>query len=401
MQSIKSFYKKIEDIFRSTRLDDLIILGIGLVLAMLVRLSLHSYYTRDYTMFTKCYLMIKELGFSAFKSGCTNYTPAYEYLLYLETVLFPGMTNTAGTKLPSIGFDFICAWLCFLIVRMKYKTGPIPYFAMFAVLFSPPIIIVSAGWGQFDIIYTTFLIASLYFILKDKGWLASLAFGIAISIKLQAVAFAPLFLILFLKKKMSFLHLLLVPVVYFISNIPAWLAGRSLVDLLLVYIRQADLFEVLTLTAPNIYYWIPEGNFDQFYLTGLLFGTSMIFLFIIAVYKSSNALNDKRIVLLAMISTLIVPFFLPKMHERYFFPALLVSYVFGFYFPKFFYIPIVVSVISYFSYQQYLFQTTDFPFSVLALVMLAVVLILTKILIQQFYLPEDQAVDAADKSSNI
>jgi hypothetical protein len=157
---------------------------------------------------------------------------------------------------------------------------------------------------------------------------------------------------------------------------------------LTIYVRQANLFEVLTLTAPNIYYWIPEGNYDQFYLTALIFGAGIIFLFTIAAYKSRSELTATRIVLLAMISSVIVPYFLPKMHDRYFFPALVISFVFGFYYPEFFYIPIVVSVVSYFSYQQYLFQTTDFPFSVLALVLLGVILILVKLLIKQFYPPE-------------
>lgn len=389
MQTMRSYFRRITDSLRRTKFDDWIILGTGLVLALLVRLSLHDYYTRDYSMFTRCYLTIKELGFSAFKAGCTNYTPFYEYLLYLETVLFPKMTNTAGTKLPLIGFDFICAWICFLIVRMKFKTGPIPYFAMFAILFSPPIILVSAGWAQFDIIYTTFLVACVYFILKDKGWLACLVFGIAISIKLQAVALAPFLLILFLKKKISFQSLLLIPGIYILSILPAWIAGRSLVDLLTIYVRQTNLFDVLTLTAPNLYYWIPDGNYDQFYLTALCFGAGMIFLFTIAAYKSRSELNANRIVLLAMISSIIVPYFLPKMHERYFFPALVLSFVFGFFYPKYFYIPIVVSVVSYFSYQQYLFQTTDFSFSVLALVLLVVILILVKQLIKQFYPPEE------------
>jgi len=400
MKVKRSIYSRTLDAIRKVHFDTWIILLIGLVIALLLRLSLWTYYTRDYPLFTMCYTDIQKLGLAHFKTGCLIHPPLIEYIYYFETLVLPKMSNIGGTKLPLISFDFICAWIIYLIVRLKYKTDPIPYFAFFAFLFSPTIFLVSAGWGQFDILYTTFLVASLYFILKEKGWLACLMVGFAFSFKLQTVVFLPFLIILTFKKKISFWSLFLIPAVYLITVLPSWLAGRSLIDLLTIYTKLPDIFNELTITAPNVYYWIPQGNYSQFYLGSLAFAAGMIFLFCVGIYKSRTALTTKRLVLLAMISAIVVPYFLPKMHDRYFFPADILSFVFGFYFPEFFFIPIVVNLVSYFSFQGYFFEISTFSYPVLALVLLVVILILVKILIREFYPKEGIQSEGITKTEN-
>jgi Gpi18-like mannosyltransferase len=376
---------------RKISIVDAAILVVTSVLALLIRLSLHDYYTRDFSLFTNCYQTIRSEGWISFKTGCTNYSPLYEYILYIENVLFPHISNTAGTKIPGIGFDFICAWFGYLIVRLKYKSGPLPFFAFFAVLFVPTLVINSAAWGQFDGIYTTFLLASLYFILKKRSWLACLAFGIAISFKFQAVTLAPLFLVLLIKHKISWKALLLVPAVYFLSVIPAWVAGRSLVELLTIYATQVDLFKMLTLNAPNLYAWVPESTYDQFYLTGFILGVSIIFFYIAAIQKSRVELTSSRIILLAMVSILIVPYFLPKMHERYFLPADVLAFVFAFYYPAYFYIPIIIGLVSFFASELYLFQESVISLPILALVLLVVIVLLGRKMLMELYPGNNEA----------
>jgi len=45
-----------------------------------------------------------------------------------------------------------------------------------------------------------------------------------------------------------------------------------------------------------------------------------------------------------------IPYLLPRMHERYFFLAHLVAIVFAFYFPRYWFIPVGVIGVSLFSY---------------------------------------------------
>lgn len=69
-----------------------------------------------------------------------------------------------------------------------------------------------------------------------------------------------------------------------------------------------------------------------------------------------------------------MPYLLPKMHERYFFAADVITIVYGFYFPRYFYIPISVGLISFFSYFPFLFGGALLPLPVLAIGMTLVLI---------------------------
>ena len=90
-------------------------------------------------------------------------------------------------------------------------------------------------------------------------------------------------------------------------------------------------------------------------------------IFMLVVAKSSLAFTPPLLVEIATCSTLLIPFVLPKMHQRYFFPADILSIVFGFYFPAYAYVPIVINLVSFFSYQYFLFGAETFPMSQLSL----------------------------------
>jgi Gpi18-like mannosyltransferase len=375
----------LEEVQKQISLTDAVIIVIGVIFALLVRLSFHDYYTRDFTMFTKCYEALKHDGFITFKVGCTNYSPIYEFLLYAETVLFPQVSNTAGPKILGMVFDFICAGFAFLIVRLKHRDNTLPIFAFFAILFAPTLILDSAAWGQYDSIYTAFLLASLYFILKERDVWSCLFFGLAIAFKFQAVVLAPFLVALFLKQKISLKALFIIPGVYLVSLLPGMAAGRPFIELLTIYSDQVELFKMLTMNAPNLYTWLPGNPFDQFYLGGLILACSVCFLYLTAVYKSKAPITNSLIILLALVSALLVPFFLPKMHERYFLPADLIAILFAFYFPAFYYVPIVTNLISFFSYLVYFFETGIFPFPVLSLVLFGIIVIVTRLMFVKLY----------------
>lgn len=81
----------------------------------------------------------------------------------------------------------------------------------------------------------------------------------------------------------------------------------------------------------------------------------MIFLFCFVVYQSRVELERDIIIKLATVSAILTPFVLPHMHERYFFPADVLSIIYAFYFPGFFFIPILVISASFFSYLPVIF----------------------------------------------
>jgi Gpi18-like mannosyltransferase len=161
---------------------------------------------------------------------------------------------------------------------------------------------------------------------------------------------APLLLIMLLKKRIYWYHLPLVPLVYVVLILPAWFAGRPMSELLLVYFNQANKYKDLAKNAPNLYQWIPSNFYQIAVPIGLTLTISAIFLFAYIVYKSRLQITQDRLIHLATISVFFMPYILPKMHDRYFYPADIFCLIFAFYFPRYSWVAIVVQMSSFFGY---------------------------------------------------
>jgi Gpi18-like mannosyltransferase len=361
--------------------SDIFIIAIAITLAIILRYSLLNFQSVDYSVYTRhWYAFIKAHGFSAFGQDFSNYNPPYLYLLYIIIRFFPDIPGLVATKLPSVIADFACAGLAYKIVSIKYPKSSIPIFAMFAILFAPTVVVNSAFWGQADALYTLALIACVYFLLIRKSFLAMLFFGASISFKVQAMFLAPLIIALILRREIPWKDIFITPFVLFLSLVPAWIAGRSLIDLLSVYPLQASQYQQLSMHAPSFFSLIPNSGrfYPYFYPAGLTLALAVGLLLSILVYKSQAKLTPSMLIELSLISVMIIPFVLPKMLDRYFYPADILSILFAFYFPSYFYIPISMSIISFFAYQPTLFQAEPVTIPVLALGILTMLTILTK-----------------------
>jgi Gpi18-like mannosyltransferase len=460
---------------KSIQLDQnktLVIRAIGITLAFLLRYSLGSFESGDYWAFTsRWYDHIAEVGaVGALRDNITNYTPFYTYLMIPVVYLLSWIPKVFAIKLISIAFDFLCAFFVYKIVRLKYTSGIAPVLAFLATLFAPTVFVNSSYWGQADIIYTTGLVACIYFLLIRRETLAFMAFGLAVSFKLQAIFLMPLLIALFLKRYVAWKSFLMIPMVYIVMILPAWLAGRPLQDLLLIYAEQGQTYNWLTANAPNLYQWFSTGNlrtfaagpgggfgrfaqrgggqpgnnsgqlpaqggrgaggnfsgrapggdftlpngeqtdnnpaqppiqggpgqgrpgaggnfggfgagrtdplYDILFPAGLIWTLGIVVLFAAGVYKSKAQITPGIMVALATLSVLMMPYFLPKMHDRYFFPADVISIVFGFYFPRYFFVPVTIGMVSLFSYFPFLLRNEVVPLSTLAVVLLVIIIIL-------------------------
>jgi Gpi18-like mannosyltransferase len=344
---LSSFYR---------RHENLIILIIGSGLALALRFSFFGYESADYKEFlSKWYDFIAQHGFEAFAHDFANYNPPYLYMLAVIIYLFPFVPKIIAIKSISLIFDILLGAFVYKLINLKYPASVLPVFGYLAVLFAPTVFLNSSCWGQADAIYTAFLVACLYWICTGKQWLALGAFSLALAIKLQAIFFAPFLFVLLLKDKVSWKAFLLIPIIYFLTLVPSWIAGRNFLDLLLVYAKQSNTYHELSKHAPNFYIWFPDSAYDYIYPAGLILGIAVAFLIIAGVMKSSRTLDRELILEMAFVFVLSVPYFLPKMHERYFFAADVLAIVYAFYFPKYFYVPIVVILCSFLSYLPYLF----------------------------------------------
>jgi Gpi18-like mannosyltransferase len=359
--------------------QDWAILLIGCGLALGLRYTLLRFPSGDFIDQTShWYQALSEHGFSAFQTAFYNYAPLYLYLLFFVSLAAPGIAPVAAIKLPSILFDFLAAGTAMRIVRLAYPGSPAPRLAFFAVLFAPTVVLNGALWGQADVIYTSLLLVCLYCVLVQKDHLAMLAFGAALAFKLQAVFLAPFLLAMLLKGRLRWRTIAWAPLPYLVSLIPAWLAGRRLLSLLAIYPRQAILFRLLTANAPSLFAWFPQELYDLLAPAGVVWGLCVVFVYLFVVLKSSQPLDLHRLVLLALVSVLALPFNLPMMHERYFFPADLFSIVYAFYFPRNFWVAVVINLVSFFAYQPFLFLREPIPMEFLSLALLGVLAFLGK-----------------------
>jgi Gpi18-like mannosyltransferase len=310
----------------------------------------------------------------------SNYPPAYLYLLWFSTLFSKWFGPLVSIKIIPTFFDLISVFFIFLIARLRFK-GDEPY--VFASLFFilPTIIVNSSGWGQIDSLYTSFLLGCVYFLLREKPFWALLAFGVSFSFKAQAIFLLPFLGLMFLKGLISWFHFFLVPSVYLALGIPAVLIGRSWGSIIYLYAGQVEQFEELSKTAPNLYFFIPNTYYHPVLEIGLLVFVVAMICWAWLVWKSKNVLTQDKIMFTALVSLALVPFLLPKMHDRYFYPADAFSFAVAIFNPEMWFLPVLYQVISGLSYTLFLFKMPVYYVKIAAVInTVTVVYILQKYL---------------------
>ena len=363
-------------------------LVIGLALAVMVRYSLLDFKSDDfYASLKPWYNTIRSMGFAAFATNFSTYNPPYLYLLYLILRIGPDTPPVIGVKIPGLIGDFVCAYFVYRLVKLKSPALFLPSVAAVAVLFAPTMVVNSALWGQADSLYAAGLLACLYYLMVERPVPGMLAYGIALAFKLQALFLVPFLFALFLRRDLKWKHALVVPLTLLAALIPAWIAGRPLGDLLNIYLYQSSQFEFITMNAPTIYTWLPQTKqvFNLFYVPMIIAGVVAACFLVVLIYEGNTRIWRDLFIELALISLILVPFFLPKMHERYFFPADVLSIVLALYMPRFFYVPVVMNVVSFLAYEPFLFGSVPVPLAALALALLVIISILLHDAVQALF----------------
>ncbi|MFC0113442.1 hypothetical protein [Kibdelosporangium aridum] len=354
-------------------------------LTLAVRLVLVDFQSMDYRAFVaQWYDFIKANGgFPALRYEFANYNVPYLYLLAILTYL--PVPTLIGVKVISILFDLLLAFYTYKLVALKYPRGWVPFLAAVTVSLLPTVVTNGAMWGQCDSIYAAFGVGAVYYAVRSRPWLACVFFGLALAFKLQIVFLFPLLLILVLLRKVPWPGLLVVPGVVLLLDGPALLVGANPAQLLSVYVDQAGEYTRLTLNAPNVYQFLTVTNSaDMIRNAGVLFTGTLVLIVILGVVASQMALTIPRVVLLATVFAILVPFFLPATHERYFYLADALSVIVAFYFPRRLWpVPLLVQFASFFSYTPFLFGRAGVDLKWLALAMLAALVLVGRELVLQ------------------
>ena len=317
--------------------------------ALAARIPLLPHQTQDYqNILSTWYGFFVANGYlRALRHDFYDYNPPYLYLLAGAAWLFPDGPDLIVIKALSIAFDFLLAYFVAKCVRQRYPGSDAAFLlAWTAALLAPAVLVNSALWAQADGVYTAFLVASLYYLRAGRSAPAFLAFGLSFSVKLQAVFLLPLFLWVSRKQRVEWRYLGLAAFAYFATLLPAWFAGRPFYDLPLIYLGQVDHFRSLSERAPHLWIWLSNEWYPFWPLLVALFG-GVVWLVDFAVRKSRAVLTADRFWTLALLALLLAPYLLPKMHERYFYPAAVVAIVFAFCRPRYWPVPVVLGFASF------------------------------------------------------
>jgi len=327
-------------------------------LSFFIRYQIYDLSNEDVLIIQDWYRHFYKRGAASLaNAGFSNYTPLYLYMLWFTRLFSDWFGSMVAIKIIPTMFDLLSAGAIFLLARIKFSDDkPLLLSALFFTM--PTIMFNSTGWGQIESLYTSFLLLSVYFLLRNKPAYALILFGFAFSVKFQSIFFLPFLGILFLKGRIRWWHFLLAPLVYIVLAIPAVLIGRSWQSILLIYAGQVGQFYSLSMSAPNLYIFVP----DTFYEIGVWIGMG-IFIVAMAVWgwlnwRANAAYGTRQIILMALAGLVLVPFTLPKMHDRYFYPVDVFSFATAIFVPEMWFVPILYQLISGLSYSVFILDAS-------------------------------------------
>jgi len=378
-----------------------------IILSFAIRLVFLEFQSGDYISCLAVWdSMIRTEGSGIYARAFTNYAPLYTYLLGIGTLL--PLSPISEIKLFSVIADIIMAAGIMRIVAHIKPCNKNLIIASFSLgILIPTVVINGSLWGQCDSIYSACVIWSILFLMKKNYVKSILFYGLSLAFKLQPIFVFPVFFLLLFTGKIPVKTMLLIPVPFLLSLLPAALAGRGITDLLFVYFMQGDYYTAMTMNAPTIYQWFPNnGRADIMGKAGIIISALLSGVIFIVQFKRYlsivppklqrnmllfknrikllhfwrskfvGSFEAKQIIYSFTIFSIIVPFSLPRMHERYFFLADILTVILGLLDKKFALVAFLVISSSFFSYMPFLFGAEPVSIFLLSFIILLAIIIL-------------------------
>ena len=333
----------------------LLCVAIGAIL--LAKISLFDYVSDDYEIFLSNWIydysqMSVWEGLGTYIGS--DYTPPYLYLLLLISRVknYPWQYLV---KALSMAFEVLLAYAVTKLAGMKVRGAGARAMIFTLTLILPTVVFNGAYWGQCDVIYTSLCLLALYMALQKHSARSMVLFGMALSFKLQTVFFLPALLPLWLRKDIKLRHLVLIPAAYMAMMIPALAAGKSLHHVLTVYTSQMNGYNSMVINGPSLYNFLPASMskdtlFTMFNGMAMALGMEMMVIICLMVCLHRDRITREGTLLTCLLVLGGVPFFLPKMHERYTFGADVLALVLAAYNPKRIALPLLFGLASYICY---------------------------------------------------
>lgn len=309
------------------RAKPFIITVIALAVAFSVRAYFFDYRSGDYNSFLVHWVDYYRNtgGFSALDTSIGNYNLPYLYFLALFSYI--DLNDLHLIKLLSVAFDVVLAFAMMKLTGIFTRSKNRRLAAYLITLLLPTVIINSSKWAQCDSIYVSLALLSLWLVLTDRPKLSMVFIALSFAFKLQAVFIMPLYLVLLFAKKVKVWHYLIFPATYVVTTIPAVAAGRPFKDAFLLYFDQAGTVGTgMNYNSPSIFALI-RGITNKTAASSVAIAATFLFIFLIFIWtwRKRKNLTNEALVFIALLFVVGIPFFLPHMHDRYFYMADLIT----------------------------------------------------------------------------
>ncbi|HEY0002397.1 MAG TPA: glycosyltransferase 87 family protein [Actinoplanes sp.] len=355
-----------------------LLLATLIALALLARWAGWREKTSDMNIFFQWYNQLKAAGgWRGLGTEIGNYNAPFLYFLAVAIYL-PGPL-ILKIKAIFVLFDVLLAVSAYQLVALRWPGRRIPVMAALVTVLLPTVVLNASVLGQMDAMWAAPAVGGVYFLLRSRPWWGVALCGVAVAVKPQGIFIFPLLLLLALAGRLPWRTLLAAPAVFLALDLPAILLGRDPVELLSIYSleRQSRIIEELSYRAPSVFIFVPAADrVETVRLLGYVFAAALVVAVCYTLAVRALEMTAERVLAAAALFSIMVPFLLPGMHERYFFLADVLTVALAVWIPRLWYIPLLVQGASLLSYGAFLFGRSSVPMVVPAGMMLAALIVL-------------------------
>lgn len=358
---------------RALRREDVIFLVLLTALGFWARSALFGMVSQDYMYFLgPWYDTLRDEGFSALGRQFGDYSPLYYYLLAILAKLSPD--SLLCIKLLSCAADVVLALYAMRIAWAVSQSRTRACLAYALVFLLPQVVFNSAAWGQCDAMYAAALAACVCYFTQGKDAAGMLAYSVAFAFKLQAILLAPFLLILFVLRRIRVRTFFLVPVVYVLTCVPAWLCGRSWKSLLSTYFQQTQTYGSVSMNAPSLYLLFSPYDTKPVIRAGVLLCAGVVLCAAYLALKNPVRPSPRLVLVLAAASAACTAWLLPGMHERYFYVAEVLAAVWAVVTPRSAPAAVLLCISAVYTYANYFWSEGRLPTQIFVFFVLAAAL---------------------------
>ena len=308
---------------------------------------------------------IKAAGFKSFWSIDADYSPIFLFLCAIVSLLPPGKTVNVNNYTYSLNYIYYFKsiyYLCiigmaigvYLIIRKLTDSKWKAAVGYITTIVLPTVFMNSAIWGNCDSTLGLTLVFCIYFALTKHDRLAFLMFGLSMGNKLQAVFILPFLIYLLLNRKLKLYTIIYALIGFCLTFVPSWICGAPFLQPFSYVGVQLGRWNNLTYGCANMWHLI---NFRGTVVAkgATWIGLALVGALLAAVHLRRIDLSDKKnLFKVAILSIMAMTFFLPHMHERYFYYVEVLAVAYAFIDKKQWYLVPLLQVSGGIAYYHYL-----------------------------------------------